>query len=1074
MLAAKFVDATHIVGGEIYYEKLGGNNYKIHLKVYRDCLNGIPPFDNPAVISIFDVNGNLVTSLSVPLTSSITVPPTNNSPCAPVTAGNACVEEAIYETIVNLPPLVGGYTLAYQRCCRNGTILNLVNPGNVGATYWEHIPGPEVITANNSPHFTNRPPIYICANIPISFDHVATDPDGDSLVYSLCDPFNGLDPCCPIIPSAQGACAPGCPIGSSTFPPPYTPVPFLLPYSSSFPMASNPAININPVTGFLNGNPTTLGQWVVGVCVSEYRNGVLIGTHHRDFQFNVINCPFVVHAGITSQTTSNNGLGTGYCNGNTVSYSNNSSGNSSTFHWDFGDLSTTADTSNLFNPTYTFQTPGDYTVTLIANPGTPCADTTHDVFHIHPLLAPSFLNPSNQCLNGNNYNFVAAGSYQGNGTFSWNFGNSAVPLTASTVSVSNVHYTTPGVKTVSLTVAENGCTATVTQTLEVAQNPIATIGNYITSGCAPLTFTLQNQSTTGPYITYLWTFSNGTTSQSITPTVTFTNAGVYSFTLSAISNQVCIDTTSMASVSSITVTPLPIAQFSTTPSTSQCFNGNNFNFSNTSTVAGNSPSYSWNFGNAAIPAASNAVSVNNVNYSSVGIKTVSLSVNDNGCLSSITKTIEIAQNPIANIGNYIHGGCAPLTVTIQNTSTTGPYITYLWTFSNGTTSQSITPTITFTNPGVYTFTLSAMSNQVCIDTTSMISVSSITAMAVPLAQFNVTPDTVQCFNGHTFNFNNTSTLFGNSPTYQWNFGANATPVNATTLNVANVIYSSAGIYPVTLTVTENGCSNTATLSVALYSNPVALIGPYPLTGCNPQTITLTSVSTSASPLTYLWSFSDGTTSNVANPTHVFTPVGVYSFSLTVFTNSLCVNTSSIQAVSSVTIHPSPIAGFEIISDNMSEVKCIDTSSPDVIAWNYNFDDGYYSQLQNPIHFYHTVNIFNIKQTVTNEYGCRAYFDTDVLIIPDFGFWIPNAFTPGKKDGLNDVFKPVVHGVEKYEFMIFDRWGEQIYLTTDIAEGWDGTYKDRDCQSDVYVWKCNFRNLVSKQTENHVGHVTLLR
>ena len=350
------VNATHIVGGEIYYENLGGNNYKIHLKVYRDCLNGIPPFDNPAVISIFDSNSNFVTSLSVPLTSSITVPPTNNSPCAPATAGNACVEEAIYETTVNLPPLVGGYTLAYQRCCRNGTILNLVNPGNVGATYWEHIPGPEVVAVNNSPRFTNRPPIYICANIPISFDHAATDPDGDVLVYSLCDPFNGLDPCCPIIPSAQGACASGCPVGSSTFPPPYVPVPFLSPYSSSFPMASSPAININSTTGFLNGNPTILGQWVVGVCVSEFRNGVLIGTHHRDFQFNVINCPFVVHAGIVSQTTSNNGSGTGYCNGNTITYSNNSSGNFSSFHWDFGDLSTLADTSNVFNPTYTFQT----------------------------------------------------------------------------------------------------------------------------------------------------------------------------------------------------------------------------------------------------------------------------------------------------------------------------------------------------------------------------------------------------------------------------------------------------------------------------------------------------------------------------------------------------------------------------------------------------------------------------------------------------------------------------------------------------------------------------------------------
>ena len=898
MLTAKFADATHIVGGEIYYDNLGGNNYKIHMKVYRDCINGVPPFDDPAFFTIFDAAGNIIRTLNVALTSSLTVPPSNNSPCAPASNGVACVEEAIYETTINLPPLTGGYYIVYQRCCRNGTILNLVNPGNVGATYWEHIPGPEVVTTNSSPRFTYRPPIYICANTPISFNHIATDADGDSLVYNLCTPFDGLSTACPVINSSNTSCP------TANTPPPYVSVPFISPYSSSYPMASNPAVNINLSTGFLNGNPTILGQWVVGVCVSEYRNGVLIGTHHRDFQFNVINCPFVVHAGITSQTTSNNGSGTGYCNGYTISYSNNSSGNFSTFHWDFGDLSTLADTSDVFNPTYTFQTPGDYTVTLIANPGSPCADTTHDVFHIHPLLAPSFLHPTNQCLNGNNYNFVASGSYQGNGTVSWDFGNSVVPTTANTVSVSNVHYTTPGIKTVSLTVAENGCSATVTQTLEVAQNPVATIGNYITSGCAPLTFSIQNQSTTGPYITYSWAFSNGII------------------------------------------------------------------------------------------------------------------------------------------------------------------------------SHSITPTITFTNPGVYTFTLSAVSNQVCIDSTKMISVSSITAVPIPVAQFNVTPKSIQCFNGHSFNFNNTSSTFGSPQVYNWNFGTNATPAIASTFNVSNVIYSSAGIYPVTLTVTESGCTNTTSLTVTLYPNPVALIGTYPLTGCNPQTINLTSVSTSALPLTYLWSFSDGTTSSLANPTHVFTPVGIYSFSLTISTNSLCMATSSIQSVNSITVNPSPVAGFTatpmITSIFDPDIVFLNLASEDVVSWNYNFGDGNNSSNSNPFHSYLNYGNYEVIQTVSNSFGCPNTATLIIKILPEFRFWIPNAFTPGRKDGLNDVFKPVIFGVEEYEFMIFDRWGEQIYLTNDIDEGWDGSYKGRDCQSDVYVWKCNFRNLVSKQTENHVGHVTLLR
>jgi gliding motility-associated-like protein len=898
LLIAKLADATHIVGGEIYYDNLGGNNYKIHMKVYRDCINGVPPFDNPAFFTIFNASGGVVTTLNVAMTSSITVPPSNNSPCAPSANGVACVEEAIYETTINLPPLAGGYYIVYQRCCRNGTILNLINPGNVGATYWEHIPGPEVVAINSSPRFNFRPPIYICANNPIAFNHSATDPDGDSLVYSLCTPFDGLNTSCPVIDPTNISCP------TANTPPPYVSVPFVAPYSSSYPLASSPAININPVTGFLNGNPTILGQWVVGVCVSEYRNGVLIGTHHRDFQFNVISCPYVINAVINSQVTSNNGQGTGYCNGYTVNFSNSST-TGAIYHWDFGDLNTIADTSNLYNPSYTYTAAGDYTVSIIVKSpiaGNVCADTMYSTFHIHPLLSPSFLLPADQCFIGNHFNFTASGSYQGNGTISWNFGSTAIPQTANTASVSNVSYSAPGINTVSLTIAENGCTATVTHTVEVAQNPVATIGSYPTSGCAPLTFTIQNQSTTGPYITYLWTFSDGTTSNNISPTITFTNPGVYSFTLSAMSNQVCIDTTNMASVSSITVIP------------------------------------------------------------------------------------------------------------------------------------------------------------------------------TPTAQFNVTPAYIQCFNGHVFNFNNTSTTLG-SATYTWSFGANASTVLSNALNVSNVTYTTAGIYPVTLSVKENGCLNAYTHNVELYNNPVAALGSYSVIGCDPMSVTFANSSTSASPLTYLWSFSDGTTSSQANPTHVFTPPGVYSLSLTVSTNSLCIGTSSIQSVNSITVNPSPVAGFTatpmVTTIFDPDITFSDSSSVDVVSWNYDFADGTGSSIENPFHTYTHYGNYQVIQTVNNSYGCPNSTTLLIKILPEFRFWIPNCYTPGNHDGLNDVFKPIVIGVEEYTFYIYNRWGELIYKTDDTEQGWDGSFKGKPSPNDVYVWKIDFKNIVSREHESHIGHVTLL-
>lgn len=869
------------------------------MKVYRDCLNGVPPFDDPAFFTVFDASGNVITTFQVAVTTSITVPPSNNSPCAPTTAGNACVEEAIYETIINLPPLTGGYYIAYQRCCRNGTILNLINPGAVGATYWEHIPGPEAVAVNNSPRFTNRPPIYICSDIPIAFDHIATDPDGDSLVYTLCTPFDGLDASCPVIDPGNTSCP------AANTPPPYVSVPFTSPYSSGYPMSSNPAININPITGFLDGVPNMQGQWVVGVCVSEYRHGQLIGVHHRDFQFNVIMCPFVVSADIISQTTTNNGAGTGFCNGFTISYSNNSF-NGSTYHWDFGDPSTLADTSNLYNPSYTFPTVGDYTVTLIVNPDSPCGDTTTEIFHVHPLLLPDYITPIPQCLNGNSFDFFGAGVFQGNGSFNWNFGPNATPQTATSVTVTNVTYNTPGSYPVMFTVNENGCTASATKTIEVYQSPNASIGGFTASGCDPLTVNFTNTSTAGTPMNVLWTFSDGSTSSALSPTHVFSPAGVYSFSMTIITAQNCIDTSKVTAVNSISVTSTPAANFIYTSASGLCLDNNNFDFTSTSVFLG--------------------------------------------------------------------------------------------------------------PPG------------------SLV----------------------------------------------WDFGPSASTQTATTQHVSNISYGDIGSYSITLVAGENGCTDTVTQVIELFKNPVANFNPSPTIGCDPAEIAFSNFSSASSSMSYLWHFSDGSISTEENPKHVFSPAGLYTYTLTVFTNSQCVDSSSIASVATITVNPSPQASF-IASPLVTtifdpDITFYSTALDDIVSTSYDFGDGAGSSDTNPLHTYANWGDYEVVQTVTNSYDCANSVKVMVRILPEFRFWIPNAFTPGNKDGLglNDFFKPIVIGVEEYEFTIFNRWGEQIFKTTDTEAGWNGTFKNKACTDDVYVWKCNFKNIVSKENEFHVGHVMLVR
>jgi gliding motility-associated-like protein len=878
------------------------------MKVYRDCINGIPPFDNPAFLTVFEGSGIVITTLNLNIISNTNVPPSNNSPCAPTTAGNACVEEAIYEGIVNLPPRAGGYIIAYQRCCRNGTILNLTNPGGVGATYWEHIPGPETATINNSPRFTNRPPIYICKGIPIAFNHVATDPDGDSLVYNLCTPFDGLDGCCPVVgtlpalPGGQCSSPPfSCP--STNTPPPYDPVPFSGPYSSSYPMASSPAININSSTGFLNGVPNIIGQWVVGVCVSEYRNGDLIGVHYRDFQFNVINCPYVVSADILSQTTTNNGQGTGYCNGFTISYSNNSF-NGNSYHWDFGDPTTLADTSKLFNPTYTFPGPGDYTVTLYVNPKTPCGDTATEVFHVDSLILPDYLVPSSQCFLGNNFTFNGGGSFPKTSNIQWTFGANATPSVATTPTVTNVTFNTPGDYPIKFSVFKNGCSATVTETISVWQSPVASIEPVPSAGCDPVSITFTNTSTAGTPMTYLWTFSDGTTSTLQNPTHTFSPPGVYGFSLSVTTNQKCIDTSQVLAANSITVFPSPIANFSYASATGQCLDNNNFDFTN-ATV--------------------------------------------------------------------------------------------------------------FTIPGITS----------------------------------------------------------------WDFGPAASTQTSSVQNVPDITFNTKGSHTITLVANEGGCLDTAKKVIELFDNPVASHEPVIDLGCDPMSVRFINTSTSDSPLSYLWTFSDGTSSTQANPLHIFSPPGVYDYTLTIMTDSKCIDTSQITSVSSITVNPSPIANF-VASPLVTTIFDPDifffntSGTSDIITWYYNFADGSGSSEINPMHTYSTWGDYYVTQTVTNSYACPNTMTILVRVLPEFRFWIPNAFTPGNKDKLNDVFKPIVFGVEDYTFMVFNRWGELIYKTNDTEEGWNGTFKGAPSPLDVYIWKCEFKNIVSKENESRVGHVTLVR
>lgn len=521
--------AAHLIGGELSYECLGDDStYVITLKIYRDCLGGGAPFDNPAYLFLYDSAGTYLNFLSIAAPEITLLPVVSDNPCLSIPPG-ICVEEGIYQDTVTLPPIPGGYSLVYQRCCRNASIVNILDPGLTGSTYEQIIPPASVAPCNSSPAFNNFPPIVLCADDPLNFDHSATDIDGDSLVYELCSPFSGASAMCPrpAGPFTGFGCPPEPP------PPPYDPVVFIAPFSETFPLDAAPALAIDPVTGLLTGTPTTPGQYVVGVCVKEYRDGVLLGNHIRDFQFNVAECTPLVVASIPDFILD--------CQDRTINVSNMSSG-ADFFFWDFGDPGSTTDTSTAESPgPFTYSDTGSYVITLIANPGFVCADTAYATVSIFPTLTGGWDVDITGC-SGSPVFFTDTSTSTDAGTINgwdWVFGDGNIDTVQNPV----YQYGDGGTYAVQLIVStDKGCADTIFRFIEIDPGPDAIF--EVEDVCQNETVLFTNLSTTPPGTTadFEWNLGDGTIKSESDPTHDYSAPGDYLITLTAMSPNGCVDT----------------------------------------------------------------------------------------------------------------------------------------------------------------------------------------------------------------------------------------------------------------------------------------------------------------------------------------------------------------------------------------------------------------------------------------------------------------------------------------------------------------------------------------------------
>ena len=373
------VFASHISGGEMIYEYIGPGSlpntkrYRITLKLFRDndCTTcaGMP---GVVRIGVFNNDNNSQVSLSpfdISLTSTSTVP-VDPPPVCMENPPTLDYSVGIYSFTIDLANNQNGYTAAYQTCCRIISLQNVFTVGppgqGEGATYACFISGSNQLPSgnNSSPQFkTLLVPICYTANF--VFDFGAIDPDGDSLVYSYCFAYNR-----------------GVATNASNVPPsapPYQSVGYINGYSGGNPLGSGAVLNTS--TGIISGNaPAVPGSYVVCVCINEYRNGVLIGRHRKDFIITVDNCSLASSELLTAYTN---------CNDLTFNFSNTATSgtaNIQTYYWDFGD----GNTSTAAAPTYTYAAPGNYIVKLVVNRGLQCSDSTTSPVKAFPGFNPDF------------------------------------------------------------------------------------------------------------------------------------------------------------------------------------------------------------------------------------------------------------------------------------------------------------------------------------------------------------------------------------------------------------------------------------------------------------------------------------------------------------------------------------------------------------------------------------------------------------------------------------------------------------------------------------------------------------
>lgn len=997
-------NATHIVGGEIGYRCLGGNQYEITLRVFRDCFNADPTalFDDPGIIGVYASNGLRLSNISLRPIGNDTLREGLDS-CYTSFINSVCVHTTVYKSVITLNPRVGGYHFVYQRCCRNTTISNIVNPTEAGATYDILLTEAAMAKCNSSPVVNSWPPVYVCANQELNVNSAATDADNDSIAYKLCAPLVGgtLQRPQPIPPTA----------------PPFQPIIWLSPtYSLANVLGGNNPLTIDVDSGIMKGVPPVLGQFVVAVCIEEYDRLTknLLSVVRRDFQYNVVNC-MVPQATFEAPEA--------VCVGSNLTLKQSTPGAKSV-EWYLGNpgaekLISKGDSVNL-----TFPSAGKNRITLYYEKGTACQSTFSviiDAVAIDVISLPLEGQNSVVCR-GSNFE-VNIQNKDVNRPLSYDWQTDGKLVSGQGSSLATFKIDAPTLITLQLSNAL-GCKSTLIFPVAIHSSIQSNINTGIQL-CRDVP-TLSNANVNKDF-SYNWLPVNGLSNPNIgNPVITLNSSQMY--TVKITNPETKCDT----SISFNAIVKSFGAETGIDSLSTVCYNvGKQIN-----PKFNNSLIYSWSpaTGLSDISKGNPTVTLKESMSYSVKIQNPA-----SGCDTIISVRVEVSPMlPVVELDTTLDF-CPGIPKKVNLPES--PLVTYLWSPSTGLDNANVAnPTFTLNNNQLYTV-------KITDPKTNCNLVWKVNAQVSPEAVIYAGRDTTLCNYG-PYTLTATSSL---PLSFQWsrlsdfsnNLGNQATLKRDTLTRAENTFYLKA--------TDAKGCFWKDTVVISAF--PVEASMPDNYVVCKPDdltTVTIKDNDPNQGLKNYSWFPVNSLTTKPNEGPNAIYKINATSLVNVNFENKYGCKKALETQLELIDIKVNIATDKETLIKGNNEIANISVTGCTDCAYAWTPATGLNATNTSSVRA--TPQDTTIYKVVVSKKGCKEEktirINVDNVNCGEPNIFVPNAFTPNN-DGNNDILKVRGRWISKLQFVVYNRWGQEMFSTTDINNGWNGIFKGNEVSPDVY-------------------------